>query len=197
MAWQPDYIALSDLKSFVGGGIAGTSDDVVLAAAITAASRAVDNHCGRQFGKVDFQTARIYEQPSGCYTFVIDDLMDTNDITVSTDLADDQTYATAITDFRFYPLNALADGEPYTKLRIGDGVSCGPLRIFAWWGWQDVPADVKYATLLQASRFFFRKDAAFGILGSPEMGSELRLLAKVDADVAVLLSGRRRMWGSV
>jgi hypothetical protein len=196
MAWQPDYITLPELKSFIGG-VSGAQDDVTLAAAITAASRAVDNHCGRQFGKVDFQVARIYEHPSACYTFVIDDLMDTNDITVSTDLADDQTYATAITDFRLYPLNAPADGEPYMKLRIGDGVSYGPVRIFAWWGWQEVPADVRYATMIQASRFFKRKDAPFGILGSPEMGSELRLLAKVDADVAVLLSGRRRLWGSV
>lgn len=50
-----------------------------------------------------------------------------------------------------------------------------------------VPAPVKYACMLQASRWFKRKDAPFGISGSPEMQGEMRLLAKLDPDVEVLL----------
>jgi len=50
-----------------------------------------------------------------------------------------------------------------------------------------VPTTVKQATLLQASRVFARREAPFGVAGSPDMGSELRLLEKVDPDVAVML----------
>lgn len=54
-----------------------------------------------------------------------------------------------------------------------------------------VPSMVKLATQLQASRWAKRRDAPFGIAGSPEMGSELRLLARLDPDVEILLGG----WG--
>lgn len=50
-----------------------------------------------------------------------------------------------------------------------------------------VPGPVELACLIQASRWFKRKDAPFGIAGSPELGSELRLLSKLDPDVEVLL----------
>ena len=52
-----------------------------------------------------------------------------------------------------------------------------------------VPASVKLATEMQASRWAKRRDAPFGVAGSPELGSELRLLPKLDPDVEVLLSG--------
>ena len=52
-----------------------------------------------------------------------------------------------------------------------------------------VPSSVKLAVLLQASRWVKRREAPFGIAGSPEMGNELRLLAKLDPDVMVLLAG--------
>jgi hypothetical protein len=195
MSWQPDYTTLSECKSFMGG-ISGAQDDAALAAAISAASRAIDDYCGRQFGQAAAPVARYYDAVSS-YTFAVDDLMDTDDVTVSTDLAGDQSYSTAVDDFRFYPLNAPADGVPYTQMRLGDGVTYGPVVVTARWGWLAVPAEIKYATLIQSSRIFKRKDAPFGILGSPEMGSELRLLAKLDPDVHVLLTGKRRLWGSV
>jgi hypothetical protein len=52
-----------------------------------------------------------------------------------------------------------------------------------------VPASVKLAALLQATRLFKRKEAPFGVAGSLELGSELRLLAKLDPDVEMLLGG--------
>lgn len=62
-----------------------------------------------------------------------------------------------------------------------------------------VPATVKLATEMQASRWAKRRDAPFGIAGSPEMGSELRLLPKLDPDVEVLLNGQgeRTRYGTV
>jgi len=51
----------------------------------------------------------------------------------------------------------------------------------------------KVATVLQANRLLKRRHAPFGVAGSPELGSELRLLARVDPDVAVSLRGLGRM----
>lgn len=60
-----------------------------------------------------------------------------------------------------------------------------------------VPAGVRLACLMQASRWYKRRDAAFGVLGSPDMGNMTRLLSKLDPDVAVLLSGFKNNWGAV
>jgi len=51
------------------------------------------------------------------------------------------------------------------------------------------PASIKLACKLQATRWFKRKDAAFGVLGSPEFGTFSRLQAKLDPDVELLLDG--------
>jgi hypothetical protein len=42
--------------------------------------------------------------------------------------------------------------------------------------------------MLQASRFYARRDSPYGVAGSPDLGSEVRLLSKVDPDVAVSLA---------
>jgi hypothetical protein len=61
-----------------------------------------------------------------------------------------------------------------------------------------VPKMVKLATQLQASRWFKRRDAPFGVLGSPELGNYTRLLDKLDPDVQLLISGygERNRWGT-
>jgi hypothetical protein len=61
------------------------------------------------------------------------------------------------------------------------------VKVTALWGWTAVPVAVKQATLLQASRFFSRRHSPYGVAGSPELGSEIRLLARVDPDVGVSL----------
>lgn len=62
---------------------------------------------------------------------------------------------------------------------------------------EPVPDTVKLATMIQASRLYHRRNSPFGIAGSVEMGSELRLFNKVDPDVAVLLSTERNHWSAV
>lgn len=59
-----------------------------------------------------------------------------------------------------------------------------------------VPAGVNTATLIQAARFFKRRDSPYGVAGSPEMGSELRLQAKLDPDVYVMIKPYRAWWGA-
>jgi hypothetical protein len=59
-----------------------------------------------------------------------------------------------------------------------------------------VPDGIVMACLLQSSRWYKRRDAPFGIAGSDSLNVSIRL-AKVDPDVAVLLSTYRRRWGAV
>lgn len=60
-----------------------------------------------------------------------------------------------------------------------------------------VPVSIHFATLVQAARLVKRRDAPFGVVGSPEMGNELRLLARLDPDVEVLVANHRVWWAAV
>jgi hypothetical protein len=95
-------------------------------------------------------------------------------------------------DYELLPLNALADGKPYTHIALTTRVARLDITADPW-GWLNIPDSVKKATKLQASRFFNRRNSPYGVAGSPDMGSELRLLAKVDPDVAVALKGFSRL----
>jgi hypothetical protein len=58
--------------------------------------------------------------------------------------------------------------------------SSGPdtVQVTALWGWSGVPDAIRQACLLQASRLLSRRDSPFGVAGSPEAGTELRLLVE-------------------
>ncbi|MBN1174527.1 MAG: hypothetical protein JXA67_20330 [Micromonosporaceae bacterium] len=193
MAWKPDYITRAELAAYVR--IADTQDDAELDVAITTASRAVDSWCNRQFGLADAPVARTYtaeyDYVQGLWVVPIDDLMTVSGLTVAVD-------GTAVTAYSLSPVNAAADGRPWTRLVFTDDAEATPLGdagevvITAQWGWTSVPGPVKLATRLQASRFMVRRDSPFGVAGSPTNGSELRLLARVDPDVAVSLRGYSR-----
>lgn len=193
MAWEPDYCTGAELKHFVR--IDDTDDDAEVALAITGASRAIDLHCNRQFGKDAAPTTRYYRsKPCGPRTRLvkIDDVMTEVGMTVLThDIA-----ATAIT-YSLTPINNAAKGKPWTMLRLPahvPTVDYEDVAVTATFGWTAVPAAVKEATLLQASRFLARREAPFGIAGSPDQGSEMRLLARVDPDVGVALTKYVRWW---
>lgn len=202
MAWAPDYVTAVQLKSALG--VTGTNDDAEIGFAITAASRAVDHFTGRQFGQVTAE-ARYYQarfvRLRGRYTVEIDDLMSTASLAVAVDDNEDGTFERSLaldTDFRLAPFNAAASGNPWTEL-VAEHTVTLPLdergvEITALWGWSSVPGEVEQAVLIQAGRFFKRKDAPFGIAGSPELGSELRLLERLDPDVKMVLGSVRRKW---
>lgn len=192
MAWSPDYVLASDLKAYLR--ITDTVDDAQIAFAITAASRAVDRACNRQFGLVAAPEARVYtaawDKARRKYTVSIDDLMTETGLEIATDAA--------VTDYSLYPSNADLTGQPWTRIILNTGGTCTEdgVTVTAKWGWTTVPVAMQQATLLQAARLFKRQDAPFGVAGSPELGSELRLLAKVDPDVAVVLGPFYRWWAA-
>lgn len=187
MAWAPDYVTAPDLRAFLR--IEDNADDAQIALAISTASRAVDKHCGRQFGKVDAPEVRTYTAVYNrrtCVTTV--DVDDVQDITGAVVLHSNGTTLSSVT---WGPANAVVKGKAYTRVEVA---TAGLLTIEALWGWTAVPAAVKQATLLQASRLMARRDSPFGVAGSPSEGSEIRLLAKVDPDVATSLGSYRRNW---
>ena len=204
MAWAPDYCTTSELKSFVRIGDA--VDDAQVALAVSAASRAVDQATSRQFGLVDTAEARYYaaayDRNLRRWVVEIDDLMTTTSMTVKCDLGDDGVYDDTITDFVLRPRNASATARPWTELVVNATSVVQPnsdfdgVRVTARYGWTAVPQAIKEATLLQASRILARRNAPFGVAGAPEIGSEVRLLARVDPDVAVTVRPYVRMWGA-
>lgn len=193
MPWKPDYITVAELKSYLD--LTDTVDDVELQTWCTAASRAINKKTNRQFGQLAAPAARVYRRPAvydlttQLWLVEIDDVQDVTGMTVA-------GTAYASSGAVLQPDNAPADSEPWTRLGF---TACPtmPLTVVARWGWTTVPAQVTGAAKLQANRWNSRRRAPFGIAGSPEQGSEIRLLAKLDPDVATTLAGlsRRRRAG--
>lgn len=209
MAWKSEYSTLALLKAHLR--VTDTGDDAALTAVITAASRAIDHETNRQFGVVAAAVGRTYSFDhhytlDGASALPIDDLSSSVGLVVGVDDTDDRTYLTELTigtDFELWPYNASLDGKPWTHLLLRSSSTQSfpwypnSIRVEGLFGWVSVPSVVSQACLIQASRFFVRRDAAFGVAGSPELGSELRLLARLDPDVALLLSSVKRHWGAV
>lgn len=205
MAWKPNYTTTEDLADFVR--IGDSLDDAQLSLAVSTASRAIDRACGRQFGSLAAAAPRYYTarwNARRCrWVVAIDDLMSTTDLVVAFDSAVDETYAAEIEEYTLGPRNAAADGLPWTELVVGtantvllDGCA-DAVRITAAWGWDQIPAPIEQACLLQASRLLARRDSPFGVAGSPETNSEVRLLERLDPDVAIAVRPFRRAWGAV
>jgi hypothetical protein len=180
--------------AYKGGG--HPADDAELATAITAASRAVDRECNRQFGNVGAAVERFYPAAfsggRGRWKVSIDDLQSTTGLIV-------KVGTTTVTDYVLEPRNAVAEGLAWTRLLFGPLAEAVPscrdgylVSITAPWGWTAFPVAVVQACKIQSHRIANRRDSPYGVAGSPQDGSELRLLARVDPDVAVSLGLYRR-----
>lgn len=189
MAWAPDYITLAVGKAFVR--VDDAVDDAQVAVAITTASRAVDHHCNRQFGLVAAPETRYYRAwyhyERRRWVVTVDDIQTAVGLVVTADGA-------AVTDYVLEPRNAIAEGKAYTGLVFGTGVSLvdDDVTAVGLWGWASVPVPVVQATELQTSRLLARRDSPYGVAGSPASGTEVRLTARLDPDVAVSLRGWTR-----
>lgn len=201
MAWAPAYVSTAELKSYLN--IGDTVDDTELDFAIEAASRAIDQDANRQFGQADVAEERFYtgrwDRLRCRWVVDIDDLADITDLDIQVQDVDGVDLG-AVDLYALEPRNGPAKGRPYELLVVNPNAAYTPtgladeVAITALWGWASVPGAIKQATLLQASRLFARRTSPYGIAGSPDLGSELRLLARLDVDVAVSLRGYRRWW---
>lgn len=208
------YASLADLKSALR--LVDTNDDALLQVALDAATLAIDQHCGRIFTpSAGVVSTRAY--PLGKTTF-IDDIYDASGLIVTIwGTAIPAAVPNVSPGYVLTPETAPGRKEPYTGLYYY-GLPYGtsypwlyPYQIIpgpvpgleranvhvssGYWGFAaTIPPTVNMACLLQASRWFARRNSPYGIAGSPDMGSELRLLAKLDADVAVMLAGLVRFF---
>ena len=200
MAWAPDYVSAADLAAYLRDPLADDLTEYGVWA--TAASRAIDKRCNRQFGQLAAPAARVYRRPpvydptTALWLLEIDDVQDMTGMLVN-------GVAFASSGAVLLPANAPSDSQPWQRI----GFTTEPTwsypgapviyTITARWGWAAVPSQVVAAVKLQANRWNKRRDSPYGIAGSPDQGSEMRLLAKLDPDVSTTLAGlsRRRRVG--
>lgn len=188
-----DYITLSELK--VSAELQGVSfGDYDGARAITSASRAIDEYCGRRFWTTAGTYTQRFYSPLDSYCVQIDDLVTLG--TVQIDVDGDGTCETTLTqntDFLLEPYNAAADSKPYEELRrhplSGQLLPCWPrsVSVTGQFGWPDVPEQVKSATTMIAIKLFMRmRQAPFGVVGIGIDNTAVRI-SRSDPDLALLL----------
>lgn len=190
---------LADLKSSLN--ITAATNDRALELAIEAASRAIEQHCGRKFSADTTATARVFE-PMSAWLCQVDDISSTTGLIVKTDEDDDgvfeQTWTTS--DYSLQPLNGVVDGQtwPYTRIAatLGDYLFPvttvrPPVQVTARWGWPGgTPATVEQACLIQASMTYRSVDAPFGVAGFGDIGV-LRITRRLHPTVEMLLEPYR------
>jgi hypothetical protein len=189
MTWAPAYITEAELRAWMR--VASSAESALYADAAEAASRAIDRHCNRQFGQTAAAEARTYTawwNARLCrWVVTVDDFQDPTGLTVTVPAGTVDVVAKK-------PANAVLKGKPYTYLVVDKTAAYQPtgledeVTVTVKWGWLAVPNPVKVTAKLQGSRFASRRDSPYGVAGSPDLGNELRLLAKVDADLTPALT---------
>lgn len=195
------YITSDELKATLTlSGQSYADEDV--AAAIAAASAGVDLLCKRKgtTSRLGFQkdadaTQVRYYTPESLYGLDVDDIVSI--ASVLTDPAGDGTFSytwTANTDYSAEPLNAAADGWPYTRLTVRqNGTYTFPVgyvrsvKVTGQFGWPAVPDAIVQATTILASRLIKRaRETPFAVVGVGLDGAAVRI-AKSDPDIEFLV----------
>lgn len=199
MALTNCYCTLAELKASLA--ITDSVDDMPLEAAITSASRMIDDYTGRFFYKDGTMGSPVsrYFTAQDAWILPVDDFVSINEI--ATDDNFNQTYESVweTSDYLTEPVNNPRRGWPYSRiLAVGSYVFPyflpQAVRVKGVWGYSAVPSEINMATLIQASRLFVRRQSPFGIAGTPDLGT-VRLSAKLDADVEALTRPFRKQNG--
>ncbi len=196
MPWAPAYASAAELA-----GHLGITTDPQMALATEAASRAIDKAAGRQFGLLSSSEFRWYpaEYFRGTWIADIDDLMTTAGMTVES--VDRQgNPAGALTDYILTPRNAPAKGRPWERLEILAGSPAHGVQVTARWGWTEVPAPIKLATLIQAAALYERRRNINGPITSErvdDVSYSYATATDLDADAAGMVAPFRRSWVAV
>lgn len=201
------YATMADFRLYVRDSATSDADDSDTALkllALEASARAIDTACNRTFAVAPdtavarYFTPRAESSPYGWSRVIceIADLFDTTGMEVTADATGNGDFGDPITTYRVWPYDAADRGKPYTALVFDYGSAIqldnDRVKVSALFGWDAIPTTIVQANLLQAARFYKRRDAAFGIAGSPDLGNEIRLLAKLDPDVAVMVNPFKR-----
>lgn len=174
---RTEYATLAELKAFITMDATVVDRDDLLTIALDAAHDDLEGDCGRRFYLDAAATARTYDPADrivadrGRRTLLVDDIGSETGLVIETGV----TTWTAVTGtVEYRPENAIVRGRAITSLMTPTGLwPTDPftrVRVTARWGWPAVPARVKAATLLQASRIFERRNSPQGVVGTADWG---------------------------
>jgi hypothetical protein len=207
MAWSPIYASADDLAAWLAEADP-VADAAELALAVEAASRAIDQATGRQFGLVVAPEPRYYtaefDRTLGQWIIDIDDLQTTAGLIVAVDNGGDDFYSESITAYSLSPANAVPNGRPWTRITVKSSSLVKPngrhngVRVTALWGWSSIPDAIKLATLTQASRLYDRRESPSGPLSSKKVDdvSYGWRATDLDTDVATAVAPYRKVWAA-
>lgn len=175
------YCTPEELRSRLSVPSGTTTLDLEIRMACEAASRAVDEHCGRRFWR-GAETRTFV--PRHWYRCDIDDLVSLT--ALATDASGDGTFETSWSagQYQLLPVNpaAFTETRPYTSIRAVGGrtfpvaYGCPTLtredrvQVQGVFGWPAVPHAVKQAALTMAAELLKLKDAPFGVAGFDAYG---------------------------
>jgi hypothetical protein len=185
MAIGDNYITADQVKQWTG--LQGSEFDVLVEGVCTAMSRSIEDHCRRQFNKEASPSARVYQADDPC-TLLVDDFYTTTGLVIQTDEDGDGVFETTwdASDFELHPLNGVRNGRPgfpYWKIRARRrGLRRFPWRysearvqVTAAWGWASVPDVVVQAAKIIVTDTFQLKDQRFGVAGTDQFGTLVRV----------------------
>ena len=187
------YTTLAEMKTSLSLG-SQTYADTDITNAINAASSAIDQMAGRTFN-IDGSPSTRKFLPISAGFCARDDLASCSTFTVSC------TAWTQDTEFYLEPINAAADGRPYTGIRsIGRQFIFtvkdlepstanfdGRVSVTGTYGWPSVPEDIKEACRILAARLLKRvRESTFGVVGLGYDGMTMRISGS-DPDVEALI----------
>lgn len=172
------YVELADAKKYLSLQDEDAYDDLIQDAMNTA-SREIEDHCSRQFNRVDSAVPRVFIPDDPVFAYVAD-FYSTDDLVIDTDPQYDGSFSETwdAADYELRPLDGVVGGVPgwpYYKV-VPKGAKLFPcdgkarLRITAKWGWSAVPAPVRQAAKILLAESFQLKDAPLGVAGMGEFG---------------------------
>lgn len=207
MAITNGYCTLAQLKAELGIATGDTDDDTVLEDSVEAASRAIDDWCGRRFYADGSDTTRYFTPTGrdavhlhGAPTSV--DLVSVTSVTV--DLTGngsyDETWVDG-TDFVLGPRSASAEGWPFTRLQLlSSGSAVVPVgvpdsvKVVGTFGWSTTPEPVGRATIALASQIYKQlREAPFGQASFDLEGGVLRMSRYLPGNVEMMVRPYRRV----
>jgi hypothetical protein len=171
-----NYFTELELREFISDP-SMSADPLAYESAAAAACGAVNNYCRRKFDADTAATARLYAACNWGGILPVDDISSTTGLIVT---VDGSTW-TLNTDYRLTPFNGVnPSGESWaytailplgTQAWVVDPYGAPKVSVTAKWGWPAVPAAVKHAALLMASRMFALKGAPLGVVGFGDLGA--------------------------
>lgn len=188
MTIENGFTTLAALKAALG--IADTVDDTALELSIEAASRQIENHCGK--GRKFWQDATVVARkyfPQLSNMLYVDDISTVTGLLVKVDTSDNGTFDTSLTittDFDVHPVNAAAESpvRPFDSIRLLDGTVSSftalgsgrpSVQVTAKFGWTVVPDQVERACVFQAKNIFKAPDTMYGSFQLAAEGSALKV----------------------